>query len=196
MTKRFFDILIAGIVLFAILPFLLVICILIVIDSPGFPIFSQLRVGKGGRLFFIHKLRTMFVADSPGLLVTSDMDPRITAFGFFLRKYKIDELPQFYNVLIGNMSIVGPRPEVPCYIDFYPKASRDIMLSVRPGITDPASVLFRNESLLLASTSDPNAFYINSIIPVKAKFFSAYAVSESLRGDLIVILKTFKAILT
>lgn len=194
--KRIFDITftIPGLIL--LIPLFAIMAILIKIDSPGPVFYRQERVGKDGELFEMYKLRTMVVdADKVGPLLTLVGDSRITCVGYWLRKYKIDELPQLINVLKGQMSLVGPRPEVLKYVDKYTPQQRAVLLLV-PGITDPASIKYRNENEVLAtlgSKSDGNDFeyiYINEIIPEKIRINLEYADNRSLWSDFKVILAT------
>jgi lipopolysaccharide/colanic/teichoic acid biosynthesis glycosyltransferase len=161
MLKRVFDIVFALCALLILAPVLVAVALWIKLDSRGSVLFRQERVGSQGRLFKIYKFRTMRMdSDGAGSQITVGADPRITRAGTFLRKYKLDELPQFVNVLAGDMSVVGPRPEVPRYVAMYPTDARQLILSVRPGITDLASVAYRDESALLAAAENPESFYI------------------------------------
>lgn len=171
---RFFDIVFSffGIIFF--IPFFIVIYMLIWLGSPGGGIYHQIRVGKDGRLFKLYKFRTMRVgSDSKGLITVGGRDPRITSVGYFLRKYKIDELPQLFNVLKGDMSFVGPRPEVQKYVNLYTTEQRKV-LSVRPGITDYASIEYVDENELLSKSDDPDKTYIEEIMPDKIKYNMKY----------------------
>ena len=188
--KRAIDLAVSGIGLVLLSPVLAVVAGLIKRSEPEAPVlFTQERVGLGGEPFDIHKLRTMR-AGAGGLQVTSDGDDRITRVGRVLRKTKLDELPQLWDVARGRMSLVGPRPEVSKYVAQWPAELRDEILSVRPGITDPASIRFRNESEELAAAADPEAHYVHVILPEKARMYAAYARSHSLRGDLKVLWDT------
>lgn len=161
----------------------------------GFPLlFRQTRVGLNGKPFTIHKFRTMRTHHS-GVNVSYTNDPRITRVGAVLRKTKLDELPQLYDVLIGNMALVGPRPEVPEWVEKWPADKRRIILSVRPGITDPVSVQLRNEADLLASADDPKTFYENELLPQKVAGYVRYVSNRSFLGDVGIILATLRAIL-
>lgn len=194
-TKRIFDFLgsFAGLLLLS--PVLLLISLVILVDSPGPVFFRQQRVGRYGNLFRIHKFRTMRVdAERAGMQITVGDDPRITRSGRWLRRYKLDELPQLIDVLVGDMSLVGPRPEVPGYVDMYPSASRELVLSVRPGITDPASIQFRAESEILSKAKDPEREYVESILPVKIELYEQYVRTRTFLGDIFIIFKTFKVI--
>ena len=195
MGKRLFDIVFSliGLLLFA--PFFLVIAFLIKKDSPGPVFFRQVRVGLNGKTFLIHKFRTMESgADRKGIALTVGNDVRITRVGRWLRKYKIDELPQLIDVLLGKMSFVGPRPEVPHYVEKYPPDMRDCVLSVRPGITDPASMAFREESLILGDAADPERIYLEKILPKKLKYSCQYIRNRSLITDIRVILQTLLSV--
>jgi lipopolysaccharide/colanic/teichoic acid biosynthesis glycosyltransferase len=173
------------------LPLFLVVAIAIKLDSPGSIFFKQLRVGKGFRPFLIYKFRTM-VRDSltGSRSITVGDDPRITRAGWFLRKSKIDELPQLINVLRGEMTFVGPRPEVPQYVDLFRRDYEEI-LKVRPGITDLASIKYRDEAAVLGQSSDPEAEYVKCVLPDKIKLAKEYIQRSSLLFDLTVIFKTF-----
>jgi lipopolysaccharide/colanic/teichoic acid biosynthesis glycosyltransferase len=197
MGKRVFDFVVAGLALVVLSPFLAAIAIWIKIDSPGPVIFRQQRVGRGGRLFSIHKFRTMVVnATELGPQLTVSRDSRITRAGRFLRKYKIDELPQLIDVLIGDMSLVGPRPEVPKYVAMYPERLRRTILAMRPGITDLASIAFRNEGELLEAAGDPEREYVEKILPIKLRYYEQYAHSHTLWGDLKILLRTLRAVVS
>jgi len=164
-------------------------------DSPGPVFFRQERVGHLGRLFRMHKFRTMF-ADASGISLTVGDDPRVTRCGRFLRRFKLDELPQLLDVLNGDMSLVGPRPEVPRYMAQYPEDLRKIVLSVPPGITDIAAIKFKNENELLKNSQDPEKDYIEKILPLKIKYYQQYIAKRSLALDLKLIFQTIKAIFT
>ncbi|MEP7146057.1 MAG: sugar transferase [bacterium] len=195
MIKRAFDIFFSFAGLIILSPVLFIIAVLIKSDSKGPVIFKQLRVGKDNRDFMLLKFRTMKInSDKEGLLTVGGRDSRITGAGYFLRKYKLDELPQLLNVLIGNMSFVGPRPEVRKYVDLYDEKQKRV-LEVRPGITDIASIKYRNESELLKEAKDPEEFYINKIIPDKIRLNLEYINDNSVFKDFEVIIKTFKAII-
>lgn len=196
MAKRVFDIVIAGIGLLVLSPLLLAISIWIKVDSPGTVFFRQQRVGRRGVLFRIRKFRTMRV-DAPtlGPQITIGDDARITRAGRFLRRAKLDELPQLIDVLAGTMSLVGPRPEVPKYVAMYPSELRDKVLSVRPGITDPVSLHFVDESALLARAADPEREYIEVLMPQKLAAAAAYAEHATLVSDLRVIGQTMRCVL-
>lgn len=195
MVKRVFDILFALSALVIAAPALVVIAMWIKLDSRGSILFRQERVGLRGRPFLIYKFRTMRSdAVAHGLQITVGADPRITRAGKLLRRYKLDELPQFVNVLIGHMSVVGPRPEVPRYVALYPNETRDLILSVRPGITDLASIAYRNESMDLAAVGDPEDLYIRAILPAKLEHCCQYVREQSLLLDLVIVWRTAVAI--
>lgn len=195
-AKRLFDWVIAlGGLLVLGLP-MLAIALWIRLDSPGPVFFRQERVGRGGQPFRIHKFRTM-VADAParGPALTVGADPRITRAGAWLRRRKLDELPQLLDVLAGHMSIVGPRPEVPHYVALYPPALREQVLAVRPGITDPASLALADESELLARAADPEREYREVILPAKLRAAAGYARQATLATDLRVVWRTLLLLL-
>lgn len=196
MAKRLFDLLIAGLALLALAPLLLLVALLVKLDSPGPVFFRQERVGRQGRLFRIHKFRTM-QTDAPqrGPAVTVGHDPRITRIGHALRHYRIDELPQLLDVLWGDMSLVGPRPEVPRFVAHYPAPLRERVLAVRPGITDPASLAHIDEAQLLAGAADPERAYVETILPHKLQQQADYAAQATLASDLRVILRTLRLLL-
>ena len=193
MAKRLFDLLGATLALALLASPMLLVALLIKVDGPGPVFFRQDRVGRFGRVFRIHKFRTM-VADAPqrGPALTVGADPRITRSGQWLRRTRLDELPQLIDVLLGHMSLVGPRPEVPKYVEHYPPALRDRALAVRPGITDPASLAFLDEAELLAAAADPEREYIEHILPRKLQAAADYAASASLWTDLQVIARTLR----
>jgi len=196
-TKRIFDLAltISGLLLLS--PLLVAIAIWIKLDSPGKVLFRQERIGCHGRPFHVYKFRTMMEgAEKQGEKITIAGDPRITRSGLFLRKYKLDELPQLFNVVKGEMSLVGPRPEVPEYVEYYPDDAKQLILSVPPGITDLASIKFRKENEILASAPDPVATYINDIIPEKLSYYEEYVLNRSLLMDIKLIIKTIGMIWT
>jgi lipopolysaccharide/colanic/teichoic acid biosynthesis glycosyltransferase len=196
MGKRVFDLLCAGAGLLLLSPLLLGVALWIKLDSPGPVFFRQQRVGRFGVPFRIHKFRTMTDgAPLAGLQITVGADPRITRAGQFLRRTKLDELPQLIDVLTGTMSLVGPRPEVPRYVAMYPAALRDKILSVRPGITDPASIAYRDESTLLAAAVDPERVYIEQVMPAKLRYAAQYVDQMSLLNDARLILATLGSLL-
>lgn len=186
--KRLFDIAASAFGLIVFSPVLLIAALLVGLSSPGGVLFCQERIGKGGKPFVIYKFRSMR-KDNGGLKITTGDDVRITPVGRFLRKSKIDELPQLLNVLKGDMSFVGPRPEVKEYTDLYDQRQRQIFL-VRPGITDPASIAFRNENDLLSQSEDPNRVYIEQIMPRKVELGLKYIEEFSFWGDIRIIFQT------
>ena len=190
-AKRLFDLAGASLALLLLWPLLLVVALRIKLDSPGPVFFRQQRVGRHGALFCIHKFRTMR-ADAPllGPPLTVGADPRITRAGAWLRRTRIDELPQFIDVLQGTMSLVGPRPEVPRYVAHYPPGLRERVLAQRPGITDPASLAALDESLRLARASDPEREYVEVLLPAKLQRSADYAEHATLLSDLGVLLRT------
>ena len=189
------DIVISAAALCVLWPVLLLIALAIVIDDPGPVFYRQVRVGRGGRPFRIFKFRTMVSdADKRGLLITVGADSRITRVGAFLRKTKLDELAQLLNVLCGQMSFVGPRPEVADYVDLYTPYQRQV-LQVRPGITGLASIRFRNENDLLTASSDPNRTYIEKIMPRKIELDLEYIPHASVFYDIKLIFQTFAAVI-
>ena len=191
MAKRLLDLLLAGLGLLLLAPLLAAIALWIKLDSRGPVLFRQERVGRHGRTFLIHKFRTMALgAPARGPQITVGADPRITAAGRVLRRYKLDELPQLWDVLRGAMSLVGPRPEVPRYVALYPEEMRRLLLSVRPGITDLASLHYRDESAVLARAADPERAYVEEVLPAKLALSSRYVREASLAGDLRLILAT------
>ena len=189
-----FDIILSLFGLMILLPFMLIIAIFIKLDSKGPVFFKQIRVTKGGREFKIFKYRTMKVGSDKYSQITVGKDNRITGIGSFLRKYKLDEIPQLINVLIGDMSLVGPRPEVPKYVVLYTDEQKEI-LKVRAGITDYASIEFSNENDLLASEKDPEKAYIEKIMPKKIELNKKYLSEISVLTDIKIILLTIKKIL-
>ena len=195
MSKRLFDILAAGCGLLLLAPVLLAIALWIRLDSPGPALFRQRRVGRHGRLFDIYKFRTMADRPDDGRQLTVGQDPRITRAGRFLRRTKLDELPQLLNVLEGTMSLVGPRPEVPRYVDHYPPAVRQTVLSVAPGITDLAAILFKDENDILGHAPDPERAYVETILPVKLEYYQRYVRERSFWLDLHILFRTLAAIL-
>jgi lipopolysaccharide/colanic/teichoic acid biosynthesis glycosyltransferase len=194
MTKRVFDILVSATGLILLAPALLLIGAWIKGDSPGPAIFLQQRVGRHGRLFNILKFRTMRQADASGALLTVGRDSRITHAGHFLRRYKLDELPQLLNVLAGSMSLVGPRPEVPRYVAHYPIEMRALVLSVSPGITDWAAIEYKDENTLLASSANPEHTYIEQVLPDKLDHYVRYVRERNFWIDLRIIFRTLVAI--
>ena len=197
MAKRLFDLCGAAVALLLLAPLLLLVALAIRLDSPGPVFFRQVRVGRGGALFRIHKFRSMQV-DAPGQgpKVTVGRDPRITRMGHWLRHYRVDELPQLIDVLLGQMSLVGPRPEVPHFVAHYPPALAAQVLAVRPGITDPASLVHLDEAALLAAASDPEREYIERILPKKLALQAEYARTATMRTDLAVLGRTMGVLLS
>jgi lipopolysaccharide/colanic/teichoic acid biosynthesis glycosyltransferase len=194
MSKRLFDIAAAGLGLLLLAPLLLAIAVWVRLDSPGPALFRQWRVGRHGVPFEIYKFRTMAEQTVDGAQLTVGRDPRITRAGHFLRRYKLDELPQLLNVLEGTMSLVGPRPEVPRYVACYPPEARMAVLSVAPGITDLASILYKEENTILGQASDPERTYVETILPVKLTYYQRYVSERSFWGDLRIILRTLAAL--
>ncbi|MFZ7987392.1 MULTISPECIES: sugar transferase [Fusobacterium] len=194
MLKRIFDITLSLFGLIILLPFMLIIAILIKFDSKGTIFFKQIRVTKDGKEFKIFKYRTMKVGSDKYSQITVGQDDRITKIGSFLRKYKLDEIPQLINVLIGDMSLVGPRPEVPKYVALYTDEQKEI-LKVRAGITDYASIEFSNENDLLALEKDSEKAYIEKIMPKKIELNKKYLSEISMLTDIRIILLTIKKIL-
>jgi lipopolysaccharide/colanic/teichoic acid biosynthesis glycosyltransferase len=188
--KRIFDILLSGFGLLLLMPLFLVIILWVKFDSRGPAFYKQLRVGQNNRDFMLLKFRSMRLgSDKSGLLTIGGRDPRVTRSGYFIRKYKIDELPQLINVLIGEMSLVGPRPEVRKYVDLYNLEQRKVLL-VKPGITDLASLEYFNENELLAQSTDPERTYIDSVMPDKLKLNLKYIDQAGLIADVKIILRT------
>lgn len=189
--KRLFDFLASGFGLIILSPLFLVLAVWILLDSPGPVFYRQVRVGRHNRDFRIFKFRSMRVGADKGSLVTiGGRDPRITRSGYFIRKFKLDELPQLINVLAGDMSLVGPRPEVRHYVDYWTPEQMHV-LDVRPGITDPASIKFRNENELMAQAEDPEKYYIEVIMQEKIRLYLDYVAHHSFWGDIGLIFKTF-----
>lgn len=195
MTKRLLDIIFSGLGLIFLSPLFIFISLWIKCDSPGPIFFRQERVGQFGKTFLIHKFRTMIVdAEKCGIQITIDKDYRVTKSGFLLRHYKLDELPQLIDVLLGKMSLVGPRPEVPKYVACYPEDVRDLILSVKPGITDRASIEFRDENKLLGQAVDPEKTYKETILPIKIEYYKNYALRNNICDDYYIIKKTLQSI--
>lgn len=193
--KRLFDILSSGCGLIILSPLFLIIAVWIKLDSKGPVFYRQVRVGRGNKDFRIFKFRSMRVGSDKGSLVTiGGHDPRVTRSGYFIRKYKLDELPQLINVFKGDMSIVGPRPEVRHYVNYWTKEQMHV-LDVRPGITDPASIKFRNENELMEIAENPEDYYINVIMQEKIKLYLDYVKNASFFCDIKLIFKTFKVII-
>ena len=189
--KRIFDIVASGLGLILLSPLFLVLAIWIKLDSKGPVFYRQVRVGYKNKDFRIFKFRSMRVGADKGSLVTiGGHDPRVTRSGYFIRKFKFDELPQLINVFLGDMSLVGPRPEVRHYVDYWTPEQMHV-LDVRPGITDPASIKFRNENELMEKTEDPEKYYIEVIMQEKIKLYLEYLEKHSFFYDLGLIFKTF-----
>jgi len=188
--KRLFDIIFSLFGILALFPLLLLISILIILSSPGAVFYFQKRVGRHGKPFRLMKYRTMYAnADKKGLLTVGGRDPRITPIGYYLRKYKLDELPQLFNVLFGSMSLVGPRPEVQKYVDLYSEEQKNV-LQVKPGITDYASIEYFNENELLGQSENAELTYITEIMPAKLKLNMKYIQNPGLQTDIKIIMKT------
>lgn len=193
--KRIFDIVFSFIGIVIILPVYVIVSILIMIDSRGGIIYKQERTGKNGKPFKVLKFRTMRPnSSSMGALTVGSRDPRITNVGYYLRKYKLDELPQLFNVFFGDMSFVGPRPEVKKYTDLYNEEQKKV-LSVRPGITDYASIKFRNENDLLSQSTTPEKLYIDEIMPEKLILNMKYINDNNVFKDIKIIFDTFYTII-
>ena len=193
--KRMFDVVFSILGMVLLFPILLPIAILIKSESNGPIFFRQSRVGLRGKIFQIHKLRTMYVNSENIGRITIGNDRRITSFGKFLRRYKIDELPQLIDVLSGSMSIVGPRPEIEEYVDTYPKDIKKKILSIKPGITDYASITMIDESLLLANYSNPQEAYAKSVLPKKLELSTKYVENNNIFLDIKIILLTIQKII-
>jgi lipopolysaccharide/colanic/teichoic acid biosynthesis glycosyltransferase len=185
---------VAALLILALAPVFLLAAVATRLTSRGPVLFHQERVGRGGRAFRIHKFRTM-TAGAPGPAITAGADPRVTPTGAILRRFKIDELPQLFNVLAGEMNFVGPRPEVPRYVALYPPAQRDVVLSVRPGLTDLASLTYIDESRLLGEATDPERYYVEVLMPAKLRLAEAYVRDRSAWLDLRILAATVTGIL-
>ena len=195
-AKRLFDLALALLALTLALPLMVAITLWVRLDSAGPALFRQQRVGRHGRLFHIHKFRTMRVRSSQaGPLITVAGDARVTRAGRWLRRTKLDELPQLLDVIRGDMSLVGPRPEVPRYMALYPDEARRLILSVRPGVTDRATIEFRDEERLLAAASDPERAYVEQVMPIKQRYYLDYVARRSLAGDVGILIDTLRAVL-
>ena len=194
--KRLFDITASGLGLLVLSPLFLILAVWIKLDSPGPVFYRQVRVGRGNKDFRLFKFRSMHVgSDKKGLITVGGHDPRVTRSGYYIRKYKLDELPQLINVFIGDMSLVGPRPEVRKYVDLYtPEQLR--VLDVRPGITDMASIRYRNENELLEQAADPEQYYRDVVMQDKLRINLEYVADHSFIKDLKIIFMTFKAVVT
>lgn len=193
--KRLFDILASALGLLVLSPLFVVVALCIKLGSHGPVFYRQTRVGRYNKDFRIYKFRSMRVGADKGSLVTiGGRDPRVTRSGYYIRKYKIDELPQLINVLVGDMSLVGPRPEVRHYVNYWTPEQMHV-LDVRPGITDPASIKFRNESELLSTAADPESYYINVIMQDKIRLYLEYVKNASFWYDMKLIFKTIWVII-
>lgn len=194
MAKRLFDIFFSLFLILVLSPILVVIMVLIVGESHGGAFFRQVRVGRGNKDFRIFKFRTMHVgAEKGGLLTVGGRDPRVTKVGYYLRRYKLDELPQLFNVLLNDMSFVGPRPEVRRYVDMYNENQKRVLL-VKPGITDPASISYFDENELLSRSNDPETTYIEVVMPAKLAINLEYIDRRSFLTDLQILFQTAKRI--
>lgn len=195
MSKRLFDLVLSSLGLLVLAPVLLLMALAVKLDSAGPVFFRQERVGRYGQPFRIHKFRTMrHDQGGQGLQITVGADRRITRVGGFLRRTKLDELPQLIDVWVGSMSLVGPRPEVPRYVAHYPAAMREKVLSVRPGITDIASIEYRDESSVLAQAADPEQAYIHEVLPHKLALAASYVDQASVWMDVRLIWRTIRVI--
>ncbi len=194
--KRLFDITASGLGLLVLSPLFLILAVWIKLDSPGPVFYRQVRVGRGNKDFRLFKFRSMRVgSDKKGLITVGGHDPRVTRSGYYIRKYKLDELPQLINVFIGDMSLVGPRPEVRKYVDLYTPEQLHV-LDVRPGITDMASIRYRNENELLEQAADPEQYYRDVVMQDKLRINLEYIADHSFIKDLKIIFMTFKAVVT
>ncbi len=193
--KRIFDIVMSGLGLICLSPLFLVLAVWIKCDSAGPVFYRQIRVGRGNKDFRLFKFRSMRPdSDKLGLITVGGHDPRVTRSGYYIRKYKLDEFPQLINVFVGDMSLVGPRPEVRKYVDLYtPEQLR--VLNVRPGITSLASIRYRNENEILAKADDPDKAYVEQIMPDKIAIDLEYVENASLTNDIKLIFKTFGEII-
>ena len=189
--KRLFDIVASGLGLIVLSPLFIILAIWIKLDSKGPVFYRQVRVGRWNKDFRIFKFRSMRVGADKGSLVTiGGRDPRVTKSGYWIRMFKLDELPQLINVFVGDMSLVGPRPEVRHYVDFWTPEQMHV-LDVRPGITDPASIKFRNENELMEQAEDPEKYYIEVIMQEKIKLYLEYVEKHSFLYDIGLIFQTF-----
>lgn len=195
MAKRVFDLFFSLLGLLILLPIFLAVSLWIVLDSKGGVFYRQKRVGLNGKDFLLFKFRTMGIgSDRKGLITVGSKDPRVTKAGYYLRKYKLDELPQLLNVFFGDMSLVGPRPEVRKYVELYDESQKKV-LQVKPGITDYASIEFANENELLAKVQDPDKTYTEEIMPAKLRLNMRYINESSLGTDFKIIFLTIRKIL-
>lgn len=196
MLKRIFDLIASLIGIILLLPVYIVLSIMIVMDSRGGIFYKQTRVGKDNKDFKLFKFRTMVTgADRKGLITVGARDSRVTKIGYYLRKYKMDELPQLFNVFLGDMSLVGPRPEVRKYVEMYSPEQMKV-LSVKPGITDYASIEYSNENEILAKAVDPDKEYIEVIMPAKLELNLRYIREQGIMTDIKLILKTIQKIVS
>ena len=194
--KRTFDIIASGLGLLFLSPLFIILAIWIKIDSKGPVFYKQVRVGRYNKDFYLYKFRSMYLdSDKKGLITIGNKDPRVTKSGYFIRKYKLDEFPQLINVFKGDMSLVGPRPEVRKYVDLYTPDQLQV-LSVRPGITDLASIRYRNENEILEKADNPDQYYIDVVMQDKLNINMEYVKSYSFLNDIKLIFKTFWAIIS
>lgn len=194
--KRFFDLVASGLGLLVLSPLFFVLAVWIKCDSKGPVFYRQVRVGRNNRDFRLYKFRSMRVgSDKKGLITIGGHDPRVTRSGYYIRRYKLDELPQLINVFVGDMSLVGPRPEVRKYVDLYTPEQMHV-LDVRPGITDLASIRYRNENELLEQVDDPDRYYVDVIMQDKLRINLEYVAEHSFLKDIKLIGMTFRAIVS
>lgn len=192
--RRFFDLVFSLLGIFILSPLMIIIYILIILESRGGGFYIQKRVGKDGIDFNLFKFRSMRKdSDQKGLITVGTKDPRLTKIGFFIRRFKIDELPQLFNVLLGQMSLVGPRPEVRYYVDMYSPEQR-LILKLRPGITDYASIEYINENTILGSSNDPEKMYVEQIMPGKIQLNMKYLQEQTLKTYFHIIFLTFRKV--
>jgi len=194
--KRFFDLVASGLGLLVLSPLFLILAVWIKCDSKGPVFYRQVRVGRNNRDFRLYKFRSMRVgSDKRGLITIGGHDPRVTRSGYYIRRYKLDELPQLINVFVGDMSLVGPRPEVRKYVDLYTPEQMHV-LDVRPGITDLASIRYRNENELLEQVDDPEQYYVDEIMQDKLRINLEYVAHHSFATDILLIINTLCKILS
>lgn len=194
--KRFFDLVASGLGLLVLSPLFLILAVWIKCDSKGPVFYRQVRVGRNNRDFRLYKFRSMRVgSDKRGLITIGGHDPRVTRSGYYIRRYKLDEFPQLINVFVGDMSLVGPRPEVRKYVDLYTPEQIHV-LDVRPGITDLASIRYRNENELLEQVDDPERYYVDEIMQDKLRINLEYVAHHSFATDILLIINTFCKILS
>lgn len=194
--KRFFDLVASGLGLLVLSPLFLILAVWIKCDSKGPVFYRQVRVGRNNRDFRLYKFRSMRVgSDKRGLITIGGHDPRVTRSGYYIRRYKLDELPQLINVFVGDMSLVGPRPEVRKYVDLYTPEQMHV-LDVRPGITDLASIRYRNENELLEQVDDPEQYYVDEIMQDKLRINLEYVAHHSFATDMLLIINTLCKILS